>query len=98
MREVVFHRLASREYRAAKKWYQARSQRAYERFREAVSHAVERISAHPEMLSPLHGMYRYARVKRFPYILIFEILPDETAFVLALAHTSRRPGYWRRRK
>jgi hypothetical protein len=31
---------------------------------------------------------------RFPYILVFKQLSPESINVMAIAHTSRRPGYW----
>ena len=45
---------------------------------------------------PGHG-YRLYSLVRFPYVVIYESLPEE-AVVVAVAHTSRRPNYWRNRK
>lgn len=45
---------------------------------------------------PLNREFRRARVARFPYIVIFETRRDET-LVIAVAHTSRSPGYWEHR-
>jgi mRNA-degrading endonuclease RelE of RelBE toxin-antitoxin system len=39
---------------------------------------------------------RRFRVKNFPYLLIYKI-KQQTIFVLAVAHTSRKPGYWKNR-
>jgi hypothetical protein len=39
---------------------------------------------------------RLAALKRFPFTLPYQIR-NEDVVVLALAHTSRRPGYWSRR-
>jgi hypothetical protein len=39
---------------------------------------------------------RFRLVDRFPYQIVLE-LRRESVLVLAVAHTSRRPGYWRRR-
>ena len=39
---------------------------------------------------------RVAVLDRFPFTLPYQIVGDEIV-VLALAHTSRRPGYWSRR-
>lgn len=94
---IVFHRLAAREYRAARQWYARRSEDVAASFCTAVDRAVERIavnaSSHPVILGP----YRYVRAGRFPYLLIFRPVDSDTVLVLAVAHTSRRPGYWRRR-
>ncbi|MEO7732542.1 MAG: type II toxin-antitoxin system RelE/ParE family toxin [Kofleriaceae bacterium] len=40
---------------------------------------------------------RVAVLDRFPFTLPYQIVGDEVV-VLALAHTSRRPGYWARRR
>jgi plasmid stabilization system protein ParE len=39
---------------------------------------------------------RVAVLDRFPFTLPYQIVGDEIV-VLALAHTSRKPGYWSRR-
>ena len=39
---------------------------------------------------------RKAIVRKTPYLLIYAIVPDGIV-VVALAHTRRRPGYWRDR-
>ena len=41
--------------------------------------------------------YRRALLRIFRYAVIFEILPQEIA-VIAIAHTSREPNYWLRRR
>jgi toxin ParE1/3/4 len=35
-------------------------------------------------------------LRRFPYAIIY-VVTDDALMVLAIAHTSRRPGYWRHR-
>jgi hypothetical protein len=35
-------------------------------------------------------------VKRHPYLAIYAILPDQLV-IIAIAHTSKQPGYWRDR-
>lgn len=94
---VVFHRLAGREYRDARDWYAVRSASVAERFRIAVDRAAGRIAAEAESLPVLSGPYRRVRVRGFPYLLIFRRRSPEVFMVVAVAHTSRRPGYWRGR-
>lgn len=43
------------------------------------------------------GSTRRFPLRRFPYSIIYQLKPDEIR-VIALAHQSRRPGYWRGRK
>ena len=96
--EVTFHRLAAREYRAARDWYRQRSVETAERFCFAVDRAASRIASDIDALPTLTGAYRYARVNRFPYVLIFRQTAPGVVMVVAVAHTSRRPGYWRGRR
>jgi len=96
--QVIFHRLAAREYRSARDWYRERSVEVAERFWIAVDQAVSRIVADADSLPVLTGTYRYARVRRFPYVVIVRRIDRGAVMVVAVAHTSRRPGYWRRRK
>ena len=95
--QVIFHRLAAREYRSARDWYRERSVEVAQRFCSAVDRAVSRIVTEADSLPTLVGAYRYVRVQRFPYLMIFRHLDRDVIMVVAVAHTSRRPGYWRRR-
>lgn len=95
--QVSFHRLAAAEYVAARRWYARRSQTAEVRFRNAVQRAIEQIENNPGVGSPSVGACRWVRVHKFPYLLHYEQTSATAAEVYAVAHTSRRPGYWRRR-
>jgi toxin ParE1/3/4 len=96
--QLLFHHLAAQEYRSARDWYRERSEAVADRFCLAVDRAVSRIIAEGDSLSTLTGTYRYIRVGRFPYVLIFRRYDPDLIIIVATAHTSRRPGYWRRRK
>ena len=95
--KVEFHRLARKEYDEARKWYAERSQIAAQRFKDAVDEAIIRISESPQALPRLSGPYRWTRVRRFPYLVIFREREPREMVVVAVAHASRRPGYWRQR-
>jgi toxin ParE1/3/4 len=96
--KVEFHRLARKEFDNARLWYAERSESAAIRFKAAVDDAILRISQGPEALPRYSGLYRWARVRRFPYIVVFREREADVMVVVAVAHTSRRPGYWRRRE
>jgi toxin ParE1/3/4 len=97
MIELKFHRLAAKEFREAIRWYAERSSTASARFELAVDDALLRIRRDPGALPIERPHFRSVRVKRFPFRLIFEH-DEQRALILAVAHTSRRSGYWRRRK
>jgi len=96
--QVVFHRLAADEYSSARKWYAERSHVADAHFRDAVDAAVERVTTCHEALPRIGRLYRWVRVRGFPYILITRAQSAEKVMIVAVAHTSRRPGYWRQRR
>jgi plasmid stabilization system protein ParE len=94
---VTFHESARREARDATRFYIARDPRVAERFVAAVDHAVARIAEAPQRWPPyLHGTRRYV-LSRFPFEVVYRAT-DEAIQVVAVAHTRRKPGYWRRRK
>lgn len=93
---VEFHRLAIAEARAERRYYTRISAALAARFMADLDAAVARIAATPQQWSPhLHGT-RLCRFRRFPFSLIYVEEPG-SLLVLAVAHTHRNPGYWRRR-
>jgi plasmid stabilization system protein ParE len=67
-------------------------------FYGAVVRTIDLIRAHPEIGTPRRGRFpsRQLRVTRFPYSIVYRIRDDDI-YVVAVAHTSRRPGYWKDR-
>ena len=57
---------------------------------------IERIRRFPEAWQPLGEQVRRCRLRRFPYGLIYTV-DEGDILVVAVAHTHRRPGYWRDR-
>lgn len=60
-----------------------------------IDEALEKNAARPEA-SPLwrfNHPYRKRIVRRFPYVVFFEITGDVVTIV-AVAHQRHRPGYW----
>ncbi|MBY0230927.1 MAG: type II toxin-antitoxin system RelE/ParE family toxin [Gemmataceae bacterium] len=97
MAEVVLHPLAQREAEEATGWYLDRSVAAGERFAAALQRLLDGIAENPER----HGWYdddhREAVMIRYPYHVLYRILDNGNAHVIAIAHASRRPDYWRDR-
>ena len=98
MIEVVFHRLARKEVQLAEAWYRTRNAGTAARFRLMVERTAHRIAAAPDTYSFVQIHYRQLRVTGFPYVLIYRIRDDKSVMVVAVAHTSRRPGYWQQRQ
>ena len=62
---------------------------------EAVA-AIDRIRRFPQAWHPLGESTRRCRLRRFPYGLIYHEDKGEVVIV-AVAHSHRRPDYWRDR-
>ena len=59
--------------------------------------AVKVLIAHPQWGSPWRAGFRRYLMRRFPYSIFYSIA-DEEIRIMAVAHQSRRPGYWQSRK
>ncbi len=96
MTPIDFHPAADREVRHARRWYAARSGPTAARFHAEFWRTAGAVSHTPTAFSPLSHGTRFAPLRKFPYYLVFVVEPS-LVFVLAVVHTSRRPGYWFRR-
>ena len=91
-----FHPEAVLETWAARRWYAERSPRAAAAFWDELKRAKQQVAENPDRWATyLHGTRRYVFGK-FPYALVYAAMGDRVV-ALAVAHTSRRPGYWRNR-
>lgn len=94
-RRVRFHPAARREYAAAIRYANREWPGRGKRLQDEVERTAGRIAETPEQGSPyLYGTRRFI-LRRFPYSTVYITL--ERGFIVALAHHSRRPGYWRKR-
>jgi toxin ParE1/3/4 len=58
--------------------------------------SVRLIQLFPDSGRPLGNRFRQVLINRFPYAVVY-IERVEEFFVIAVAHTSRKPGYWKDR-
>jgi len=91
---------ASTELAEAVRWYEAQRPGLGAELLDAVTHTLEFIEQHPESGSPVpdvaRGWLRRMLVQRFPYQIVYEVRATEIV-VVAVAHSKRRPGYWKSR-
>jgi toxin ParE1/3/4 len=91
-----FHQEATEEYDAAFDWYLERSPNAALRFDEEVDFALAQIIAAPtRWAGGPHSTRRYL-LRQFPFTLIYRERAANIQ-IIAVAHTSRKPGYWKQR-
>lgn len=96
MKPLVFHAAAQAEFFAAQDFYEQRVEGLGEDFRQEVLAAVDVIRAAPQRWPVRRWGTRTYYVHRFPFGVVYLELPRKI-WVVALAHTSRRPGYWKDR-
>ncbi|MBD3676366.1 MAG: type II toxin-antitoxin system RelE/ParE family toxin [Planctomycetaceae bacterium] len=97
MTQINFQQQAARELREVTDWYAERDVSVTERFHSEVESCLTRIVEDPDSHPLEYRHYRWIRVRRFPYRLIFEKLDQDRILILAVAHTSRHPRYWTER-
>ncbi len=99
---IEFHPDATAELAAQLAWYDARGAGLRDDLLGELDAALTRIAERPAMWprwpSPLAAQagVRAYTLRRFPFVLAYLVV-EETIFVVALAHTRRRPGYWMER-
>ena len=96
-KQLRFFEVALAEYLDAVEWYLDQSEAADSGFTKAVARAAATLAEAPNRWPVyLHGARRML-LDRFPYALVYRELP-EVIQILAVAHCSRRPGYWKDRR
>ena len=96
------HRLAEDELTEAAVWYEAKQTGLGVSFLDLVDKTIDQLRSGRLPSSPVPGVKaaknaRRVLLKRFPYSIVFYERETEIVIV-AFAHSSRRPGYWRSRE
>jgi hypothetical protein len=102
VRRVRILKAAAAELDAAANWYNLQRPGLGFEFDQAIDAALDLLE---DDVIPLTGMpgevgrsgMKRLTLKRFPYDIVVRLSPGEV-LVLAIAHQSRRPGYWRGRQ
>ena len=84
---------ASAEADAAFDWYLERSERSAESFLRELDRALSLIGQAAEIWPLYEAGARRLVMRRYPYSIIFRER-SSVLEVIAVAHQSRRPGYW----
>ena len=91
--------LAEDEITEAASWYEVRQAGLGIALLDLIDKAIETITSGVLPTSPVPGVKSARRILllRFPYSLVLYERQNEIVIV-AFAHNSRRPGYWRSRQ
>jgi len=94
--EIEFHPDAEYEFMEASQRYESRVSGLGERFIDELEGLKELLLRQPRIGVHIGGPFRRVVFRTFPFSLMYAI--EETRiWVVAVAHQSKRPGYWRAR-
>ena len=93
---IVFLPEARTEYDEAYDWYEAQSPGLGNAFGNRVEDVLKQVAATPEMHQMIHKDARRAVVRKFPYSVIYRLLPGQV-LVIAIFHGKRNPKVWQER-
>jgi plasmid stabilization system protein ParE len=93
MKPAAFHPQAIAELDSAIAFYEKQVAGLGIDLRKEVQVAVEKIQAAPLRWSPYSKRTRRFLTRRFPYLVVYRELTGKI-LIIAVAHGSRRPGYW----
>ena len=99
---VRFHLLAQEEYQRATLYYATQGRGLGRDFFSRVEQTLASIRRFPRSRRALDTSgVRQALLRQFPYMLVYVDEVDSTGnhsiVIYAVAHTKRKPGYWRDR-
>ena len=94
--EWEFHPEAEAEFIESASYYEGEVPGLGRRFGRVVSEALELLLENPEIGSTQTDELRSFVLGSFPYSIIYAT-HGNLLFVLAVAHGSRKPGYWKSR-
>ena len=87
---------AEKEMTEASLFYQAATSGLGDDFLDDVQRAVDNLCEHPSLGGAVAPDLRRMLLHRFPFSIIYSVEVD-VILVVAIAHHSRRPGYWQDR-
>lgn len=85
--------IAETDIAEAADFYEAQRAGLGAEFLDEVDATVDRVRQDPQAYGHQEGQVRVKLVHRFPYALYYRESHEEI-LILAVAHTSRLPGYW----
>ena len=91
-----FHPEAELEVIESAAWYESEVPGLGLEFGEEVERVLELLMERPELGVTVDGDIRHFVLRRFPFSVIYAVV-GRLIYVLAVAHGSRGPGYWKGR-
>ena len=90
--ELVLLPRAENNLDEAYNWYEEQRTGLGEEFLQEVAEYYTKFENHPAAFGKIRKNIRQAALKRFPFVIVYEIIKKEVV-VFAVFHTSRNPRY-----
>jgi toxin ParE1/3/4 len=91
-----FHPEAEQELYEAATYYEAGLSGLGQEFGDEVNRVINVLLEHPELGARADDDLRHFVLRRFPFSVVYAAA-DQLLYIVAIAHGSREPGYWRTR-
>ena len=78
-------------------WYDSQKNKLGRKFAKELQEIMKQVKNNPTRFPKIHQEIRKAVLKKFPYLIIFEV-QNHTIFVLSIFNTHRNPDAWKERK
>lgn len=96
-RRTVFRRAAQDDVRSTRDWYEERRPGLGSAFVQRLEACIAQIERNPEIGPIVDEDSRRAQLRRFPYVVYYELLENDDILVLAVWHGRRDPEGWKER-
>jgi hypothetical protein len=93
MKPVKYHRLAESELIESALYYESRREFLGDNFLDLVDETLTGIQSSPAWGRPGKFNTRSWKVRRFPFRIVY-LEQAGRIWIVAVAHLSRKPGYW----
>ncbi len=95
MKSILFAAEVEADVEASMAFYEAREAGLGEAFYRELKQGTKHIQSNPELFPciPEEAAVRQYCLRRFPFRILYKNYP-ESILIVAIAHTSRRPGFW----
>jgi len=96
MFQLIFHPDVAVEVKASYEWYQEQAEGLGDDFLVELESAYEAIVALPNTWPNFNKNCRRFLLSRFPFSVVYSS-GNNSVFVVAIMHNSKKPGYWEKR-
>lgn len=90
---IVLRPEAEADLLQAHHWYEQEGSELAEAFADSLDEMIDRIEAMPELYAVALKNIRRGKLRKFPYLVYYRVLPDRVE-VIGVLHGSREPHLW----